>query len=90
MSALLWDLGSVGISKEVPMKPYSVLNCRSRRCVRRAMPPIPTRKNMPSGPYVKIRDRYRHPDQSGLSLMIQNGAQVHDIVLVPEAPAFPA
>jgi len=44
---------------------------------------------MPTGPYVKIRDRYRHPDQSGLSLTIQNGAQVHDIVLVPESPAFP-
>lgn len=40
-------------------------------------------KNMPTGPSVKIPDRSRHPDQSGLSLTTQNGAQVHDIVLVP-------
>jgi len=45
--------------------------------------------NMPAGPYVKIPDRYRHPDQSGLSLTIQNGAEIHDIVLVPEPTAFP-
>jgi len=32
---------------------------------------------------------YRYPDQCGLSLTIQNGAQIHDIVLVPEPPSFP-
>jgi hypothetical protein len=48
-----------------------------------AMPPIPALKNMPTGPYVKIPDRYRRPDQSGLSLTIKGGTQVHDIVLVP-------
>lgn len=37
----------------------------------------------PPGPYVKIPDRYRHPDDSGLSLDIQGGNQVHDIALVP-------
>ena len=32
--------------------------------------PSNAKKNMPTGPYVKIPDRYRHPDQSGLSLTI--------------------
>ena len=48
-----------------------------------AMPPPPALRNMPTGRYVRIPDRYRSPDQSGLSLDITAGTQVYDVRLVP-------
>lgn len=35
------------------------------------------------GPYVRIPERYRRPDASGLSVEIRTGPQVHDFELVP-------